>query len=194
MPPIELPQSPTTLCDAADAAVRGSEEVQQILRGERVVLLPPGGLSFLFVKILLIAGTILLPGGHLFAVHDAGWGHEGMLWLMALGQAAGSSISIPGGLIVMGWKGAHPLMLRVTTGLLAVHVTSVVVAHVTPHEPGHQAVCWGGLAVMALAWRTVRGPSYALCAAVFRAKRAWLKQVRTRVPRVRKGRSKRRRR
>ncbi|MDD9946083.1 MAG: hypothetical protein OXU20_33875 [Myxococcales bacterium] len=181
-----------SLFDAADAAVRGSEEVQQILRGERVVWLPPGGLSFLFVKVLLIVGTPALAAGHLLTVHLAGWGHEGMLWLMALAQAGVLSISIPGGLIVTGWRGAHPLMLRVTTGLLVAHVTSVVVAHVTPHEPCYQAVCWGGLAVTALAWRTVRGPSYALCAAVFRAKRAWSKQVRTRVPRARKGRSKRR--
>jgi hypothetical protein len=170
----------TNLVDAADRAVAGSEELQRYVRGERVAATPPGTFAFVAVNLLMLMswlGISITVGTHVS--HAA---RPVVTLAMAVGMAP--VLCLLPYRIVLGIASAHRTMFYLTTALVVGCTLVILELGVRLGLPHVEAFFWLCLGASIMAHRLVRSPGYALCAAFFRARRAYRLELKRRKQQV----------
>jgi len=159
-----------TLFESADRAVAQSEELQSILRGERLILFLPGTSTFVAATMGLLLGwaALVVPFMSYVIVPDhpvrSMIGYFGSMFLTV------AVVCVPTGLVIRGQPLAHQIECWICRALLGVAAIGTLIAAWT--APSVVLICaTTALVLFAVVDRGLRSPSYALLAALFRAKR-----------------------
>lgn len=153
-----------------DRVVEDSERLQAVLRGEEILLFPPGGAAFIGTHMSLLMGWGLLAS--LFVVkallsREPWW--SGMVLLAGAVGALLVSV-LPGFLVVWGYTSAHDRVQQLCRVLVWASIAFLGVAAFWADGPAVVVQC-GACLLLLVADRLVNGPSYTLAAAFFRARR-----------------------
>jgi hypothetical protein len=157
------------LFEAADRAVAGSDELQQFVRGERTAAVPPGALAFVASNLLLLMCWL----GVSIAVGAYASREVRPLVTMAIAVGMVPVLCFVPYRVVLGLRSAHRAMAYLTNVLVAACVLAIVATGLRVGFGRVEAFFWCSLVAGVVANRLVRSPGYALCAAFFRAKRAY---------------------
>lgn len=166
-----------SLAESADRVVANSEKLQAVLRGEDLLLFPPGGSTFIVASMVVLFGWIaqLAP---ILVFWTATSSPDWKLALHFSGMALGAgAVCIPGGLVVLGRSTAHRLVCVLSRLQLGMALIALLASGLFAQgsEVGFRVA---GLALWGMGDWLVRRPSYALVAAFFRAKRSYALEFR----------------
>jgi len=159
-----------TLEEAADQTVARSEELQRVLRGEEILLFPPGGTALLGANMGILLGWGALAAPTMVRSIRVG---ESEAAALSMGLYIGLGLVVcmlPGLLVVRGFSFGHTFSRRECRVLFCL---SGLVATVSLVRRDTVGVASSAIAVLLflIADRLTARASYALAAAYFRARR-----------------------
>ena len=161
---------PSPSIDREDRVIEESEALQQVFRGERILLLPPGGLAVIGAHMSLLLGWGFLAGVTALSLTVIGDSLRAALVLLAYAAGALLASVVPGFFVVSGYASAHLRTRHLCRLLLLLALLVLAVSTIRVDQVGVVARV-GAVALFLAADRLVNGPSYRLAAAYFRVRR-----------------------
>jgi hypothetical protein len=154
--------------DIADKSILENKKIRDAIRGTSAILVAPGHAAYVLTNFMLMLGWM---GCSIGVYGTSGESKTVLVYCLGASLVDVTLVSFIGYQVVSGYPRARRHMYVYSIGL-AVLCTSAVLIALTYGGRAALVVSVGGLLASLVAIRCLSGPSYAMLAAFFRAKRA----------------------